>query len=105
MHFISCSNDNGFARRLATSLNQKYSKLQVQQFPDNELYVRFPKSIKNDVVILVQTFYGNINLQLVEVLMAAHAAKSYKADKIILLSNYFLLLSSAPSFFLFLILF
>lgn len=89
MHFIACSNDQNFAQKIAKNLNQKFSKLIVKNFPDNELYVKYPKNIRNDVIVLVQTFHKNIQSQLIEVLMAAHTAKSLKAKKVILLSSFY----------------
>jgi ribose-phosphate pyrophosphokinase len=86
---IACSNGESIAKRLAKRLKQPYSRLFVEKFPDNETHLRFLKDVKNKNLIFVQSFYGNINDQLIEVWFAARTAKELGAKKLTLVAPYF----------------
>ncbi len=77
------------AAKVAKKLKKKYSQLRVYKFPDGELYVRFMKNIRDKVVVLVQSFYGDINDCLIEVIFAAETAKELGAEKVVLVAPYF----------------
>jgi ribose-phosphate pyrophosphokinase len=86
---IGCSHGTYLAKKIARNLNAQYLPLTVGKFPDNELYIRFNKSPKNKNVVLVQSFYGNINDCVVEVLFAAATARDLGAKKIALAAPHF----------------
>lgn len=78
-----------FGKKVATALKCNYSELVVNIFPDNELRVRFAQDVKNKVVVLIQSFFGNINDKIIETILAGHTAKELKAKKVILIALYF----------------
>ena len=49
---IECSGASNTAKQISKIINSEYSKLEVKKFPDQELYVRFNKSLKGKKVIL-----------------------------------------------------
>ena len=86
---IACSNGREIGKLIAKELKSTFSSLDVAHFPDGELNIRYLVPIKSKKIILVQTFHGNINSQLIEVLFAAHTAKDLGAKKVTLVAPYF----------------
>jgi len=89
MIVIGCSRGKHIAKKVAQKLKKSYSELKVKKFPDGEIYVRFMGNVKGKVIVLVQSFYGNINDEVMEVIFAAETAKDLGAKKIILVAAYF----------------
>jgi len=89
MKIIACSNGLHLAKNVAKKLKKPYSELEVKHFPDNELKVAIKTDVKKKKVILVQSFHGDINDQLVEALFAAYTAKDLGAKSITLVASYF----------------
>ncbi len=89
MIIIGLSHGLHLAKKIAQKIRQKYSALEVTHFPDSEIKLRFNVNIKNKVVVLVQSFYGNVNDCVIETLFAAETAKDLGARKIILVAPYF----------------
>ncbi len=86
---IGCSHGIHLADKIAQKLKISCSKLEVNHFPDSEIYLRFKSNIKGKIVVLIQSFYENINDCVVEALFAAQTAKELGAKKIILAAPYF----------------
>jgi len=76
-------------RLIAKKLNSRHSALIVDEFPDNELRIRFNGKPKDKKIFLVQSFYGNISDCIVEVIIAAKTARELGAGKIALVAPYF----------------
>ncbi|HLC60100.1 MAG TPA: ribose-phosphate diphosphokinase [Candidatus Nanoarchaeia archaeon] len=89
MQIISCSHGIHLGISIAKKLNKKHFALIVSKFPDDELLVKFNSNLKNEEVVLVQSFYTNISDCLIEVILASATAKDLGAKKIILLAPYF----------------
>lgn len=89
MKIISCSHGIHLTKKIANKLKCPSSQIQVSKFPDGELYIRFLTDVKNQNIILIQSFYGNINDCIIETLFAAKTAKSLGAKKITLVAPYF----------------
>jgi len=89
MIIIGCSHGLHLAKKIARKLKKQYSKLQVRQFPDSETYLKFNVNVKNKILMLVQSFYGNVNDCIIETLFAAETAADLGAKKIILVAPYF----------------
>ena len=89
MIVIGCSRGIHLSNKIAKKLKKSHSKLIVKNFPDGELCIRFMTKIKGDVVALVQSFYGDINDCVIEVIFAAKTAKELGAKKVILVAPYF----------------
>lgn len=89
MIIIGCSKGVHLARKVAKKLRKPYSELRIKKFPDNETGIRFMKNVKGKIVVLVQSFYGNINDLIIEVFFAAETARDLGAKKVILVAPYF----------------
>lgn len=93
MLIIGCSNSKDMARKIAAGLRKKtkvkYSSLVTKKFPDNEIYVRYDVPVKEEEVVLVQSFYGDISDQMIEVIFAAQTAKDLGAKEVALVAPYF----------------
>lgn len=85
---IGCSGAKNIAKKMAARLKAQYSELEVEKFPDNELRVRFKINFYNKTVVLVQSFYENINDKVMEVLFAAYTARELKAKRVVLVAPY-----------------
>lgn len=86
---VSCSHGRHFGKKIARRLKIRHSELTADKFPDDEILVRFGADLKEKVVVLAQSFYGNISDCLIEVILAAATAKELGAKKIILCAPYF----------------
>lgn len=86
---IGCSHGKHLAKKIAKHLKKPYSELYTKKFPDGETYLKFNVNLKNKVVILIQSFYGNVNDCLIETFFAAKTARDLGAKKIILVAPYF----------------
>jgi ribose-phosphate pyrophosphokinase len=89
MLIIACSHGLHLAKKIASKLKQPYSQLEVTHFPDSEIKLKFNKNLKGKTIVLVQSFYKNINDCVIETLFAAETAKDLGAKKIILIAPYF----------------
>lgn len=86
---VSCSGGKHISKKLSRKLKAEYCELELKKFPDNEINIKFTKNISNKRVVLVQSFYDDINDKIVETLFAAHTAKELGAKKVELVSPYF----------------
>jgi len=89
MLIISCSHGKHLAKKISQKLKKPYSELKVTHFPDSEIKLRFKVNVRKKVVILIQSFYGNINDCVIETLFAAETASDLGAKKVILIAPYF----------------
>ncbi|MBW2975952.1 ribose-phosphate diphosphokinase [Candidatus Woesearchaeota archaeon] len=89
MLIIGCSHGSHLAKKIANKLKKPYSALKVKKFPDNELNIRLTANIKGKIVVLVQSFYGNISDCIIESVFAAETAKELGAKKVFLVAPYF----------------
>src|SRR3989338_5787639 len=93
MIIIGCSHGKHLAGKVAKRLKEKYSELQVKKFPDGETKIRFLADVKGKDVILVQSFYGDMNWDVndcvVEAIFAAETARDLGAKKVFLAAPYF----------------
>ena len=89
MIIISCSHGLHLAKSIALKIKKPHSALEVTHFPDSEIKLRFKVNVKNKVVVLVQSFYNNVNDCVIEALFAAETAKDLGAKNVILVAPYF----------------
>jgi len=89
MLIVSCSHGVHLGSLIAKKLNVSHSKLIFDKFPDNEIVIRFNSELKGSELVLVQSFYGEINDNIVEVILAASTAKELGAKKVVLVAPYF----------------
>jgi ribose-phosphate pyrophosphokinase len=89
MIVISCSHGVHLGKSIAKKAGFKHSELFVSKFPDNELLVRLNINVKNQNVVFIQSFYGEISDCIIELILAASTAKELGAKKIMLAAPYF----------------
>jgi len=89
MLIVGCRKGEVIAKKVARLLKAEYSSLQADKFPDNELHVRYNTNVKGKDVVLVQSFFGDVNDLLMEVVFAAYTAKDLKAKSVRLVATYF----------------
>src|SRR3989338_10838538 len=89
MLVIGCSHGKHIAPKIAKLNAYPYSELEVTHFPDSEIKLRYKVDVKGKEVALVQSFYGNVNECVIEILFAAETARDLGAKKIILVAPYF----------------
>lgn len=86
---IGCSQGKHLAKKIARILKQPYSELRTRVFPDGESYVKLQTKVKGKHLILVQSFSGQVNDCVMEVLFAAYTARKLGAKTITLAASYF----------------
>jgi len=90
MIVIGCSHGKHLARSIARKAKKAYVDLFVEKFPDNELHITVPvHKIKGKKVVLVQSFYGDVDSCIVEVFFAAQSVKEMGASSVSLMAPYF----------------
>jgi len=85
---IICSGARHVGKKIAKKMNASWQEIEYRKFPDGESHIRYVKDVRGKNLLLVQSFYGNINDQIIEVLLAFHTAKDLGAKKVELLSLY-----------------
>ncbi|MBT3285664.1 ribose-phosphate pyrophosphokinase [Candidatus Bathyarchaeota archaeon] len=73
---------------IAKELGLEPQLLSHRLFPDGETYIRFPESVKGEVVVLVQTTAPNPDRKLMQLLIMARTAKDLGASRIIAVIPY-----------------
>ena len=73
---------------IAKELGFEATLLNHRLFPDGETYIRFPKSVKGETVVLVQTTAPNPDRKLMQLLFMARTAKDMGAARIIVVIPY-----------------
>jgi len=73
---------------IAKELGLEPQLLSHRLFPDGETYIRFPESVKGEVVVLVQTTAPNPDRKLIQLLFMARTAKDLGASKIVAVIPY-----------------
>ena len=89
MRLIGCTGAVSLAKNIAKILNCDYEKLYTNKFPDGELYLRFQRNVSKENIYLIQSFYGNINDKLIEVIFAGNTLRDLCAKTITLVAPYF----------------
>ncbi len=88
MIIFSINNSHDLAQTIAKKLKAKYAKLVVDDFPDKELYLRYPVNVSNKAIVLVESFQPVPDWSLYTVFFAARTARDLGAKKIILVAPY-----------------
>ncbi len=86
---IPCSNAVDLATKIATELKADVVQYESRKFPDGENYFRIDTDLNGCEAIIVQSGYPHPNDALVEMILAAGAAKSRGAKKITAVIPYF----------------
>ena len=89
MIVVGCSHGKHVAREIAKGAQRPYAELFVEKFPDHELHIKIPPKIRGKKVILVQSFYHDIDSCLMEVMFAALTAREMGASSVSLMAPFF----------------
>lgn len=76
------------AKKIGRELKFPCQRLVIKKFPDGELYLRFPSSVKGNNVILVFSSHPQPDESLLESYFAVKTAKDLGAKKVILVIPY-----------------
>ncbi len=88
MIITSLTNSQDLAKKIARKMNVSFSKTTVSSFPDGDIYIKFNKSLKDETVVIVDTFQPDSSKVLFNILFASKTAKDLGAKKIILVAPY-----------------
>ena len=76
MRVYSGSSNRPLAQKIADILGVELSGLALEQFANGEIYARYEETVRGADVFLIQSIAGeNVNDMLMEVMVAAYAAK------------------------------
>jgi len=75
------------ARSIAKKIRCSYKTIKTSKFPDGEFHIRFPISVRNKELIIVQSFVDP-NEKIVELLFIGNTAKELGARKVTLVAPY-----------------
>ncbi len=89
MIVIACSHGRHLAKNIAWKAHVSYAELFVEKFPDHELHIKLPFRVKGKKIILVQSFYHDVDSCLMEVMFAASTAKEMGASSVSLMAPFF----------------
>jgi phosphoribosylpyrophosphate synthetase len=64
-----------FGRKIAKKLHKPFSELITKHFPDGEIYLRYPISLKGAHIIFVDSMQPNPDEALVELLFGTASAR------------------------------
>ncbi len=76
------------AKKVASKIKAKYSKIETKIFPDGETYAKIPLKVKGKKVAVFADFMKNPNEIMAKVLLTCGALKQQKAKKIVLVAPY-----------------
>ncbi len=88
MIITTCGNSEKIARALAKQMKAAYSPLTLSSFPDGDVYLKYNCELKNQIVVIVQSFQPNSNQSLFNIVFAAETAKDLGARKVVLVAPY-----------------
>ncbi len=77
------------AKNVAKHLGLTLGKVDVERFPDGEIFVKYHENIRGDDVFIVQPTCHNPNENLMELLIMLDAAKRASADRITAIIPYY----------------
>lgn len=85
---VTFSGQKEVGKKVARKLKIDFSEIKLERLPDGESRLRFGKEIEGKEVVLLQSFYPDINDKIVETLLAGYTADRY-ARKVTLVALYF----------------
>ena len=77
------------ARQVVDHLGMRLGSVDIHEFSNGELYVRFQENVRGSDVFLIQTHCSPVNINIVEQLIMIDAAKRASAKRIIAVCPYF----------------
>lgn len=82
LRVFSGSSNRPLAEKIAAELGVGLAPITLEQFANGEIYARYDETIRGADVFFVQSVSGRVNDMLMEVLIAADAAKRASARSI-----------------------
>ena len=77
------------ARRVADAMKTNVLQLEHKVFPDGETYIRFPESVDDERVAVIQSCYPPQNQNLIDLLFILDAAREMGAKEVAAIVPYF----------------
>jgi ribose-phosphate pyrophosphokinase len=77
------------ARRVADAMKTNVLQLEHKVFPDGETYIRFPESVDDERVAVIQSCYPPQNKNLIDLLFILDAAREMGAKEVAAIVPYF----------------
>jgi ribose-phosphate pyrophosphokinase len=85
---VSCAGGEHLAKIFAQSLNVDLIISKISRFTGHERLIEIDVSLRNTTVVIVQSFSGNVNNDIIELLLTIDAAKNAGAANIHLILPY-----------------
>jgi ribose-phosphate pyrophosphokinase len=86
---VSGSSVPELARRVAAELGAPFEQAEIARFPDGELYVRAPASVRDEHVVIVQSTCAPVEQHLLELCLLSDACRRSGAKQVNALIPYF----------------
>ena len=87
MLIFSFQETERLARNVAKRVKGEYSLIELDKFPDNEIYLRIRKNIKGKEVVLIESYF-NPDEKIIRTLFFAYTARELGAKKVRLVASY-----------------
>ncbi len=88
MIIVGLSNSLPVAGLMARKLRAPWFAVEKNHFPDGEIYMRFSKNVKDQHVVLVQSFHPYPQEALIEIVWAAAQSRAQGAKSVVLAAPY-----------------
>jgi len=82
IQLISGTSHPKLAAKIAKKLNLPLTPVEIKKFINGEIYVRIGKKVRGDDVFVIQTMNGNVNDEVMELLIMIDALKRSSAGRI-----------------------
>jgi ribose-phosphate pyrophosphokinase len=85
---VGGTNSFALARKVAKHIRSAFAPLTVSNFPDGEIYLRYPVNVAGRHVIIINSLMPQPNENLMETVFATHTAKDLGAKKVTVVAPY-----------------
>ena len=89
LHIFSGTANPSLAEKIASYLKQDLGKVDVERFPDGEIFVQYQQNIRGDDVFIIQPTCNPTNENLMELLIMIDAARRASASRITAVMPYY----------------
>lgn len=93
---ISGSASNGLAKEISENLNSQFVEPEKDKFPDGEIYLRIPKEIEGEDVLIIQSTPSPTNDNYIELFLILDTVKDLGAEKVTAVVPYLSHWKSSP---------
>ncbi len=89
LKLFSGTSNQPLSQKIADTLNQELSTIEVIRFENSEIRVRVAEDVKHDTCVIIQSTSNPANRSLMELFLTADAMKRQEAHKVIAVIPYF----------------